>query len=100
MCVCVCVCVCELKQLVIILLLQKSFPHSALMAVKWLNVYVFEMKLDNFHPLEYSDYFFHLYCDIHNDSADASFGLLYMFHVKLVSRTVNFELDLLFNLLA
>ena len=34
------------------------------------------MKLDKFYHLEYSSYCLHLYCLIHNVSADASFGLL------------------------
>ena len=40
------------------------------------------MKHDNFYYLEYSDYCLHLYCYIHNISADASFGLFQVFHVE------------------
>ena len=34
------------------------------------------MKLDGFYHLEYLDYCLHLYCYIHNVSADMSVGLL------------------------
>ena len=43
------------------------------------------MKLDNFHHLEYSYYWPHLYCFTHNVSTDMSFVLLQVFHVKLRS---------------
>ena len=40
------------------------------------------MKLDNFYRLVYSGDCLHLYCYIHNVSADVSFGLLQLVHYR------------------
>ena len=56
------------------------------------------MKLDNFYHLVDSDYRLHLYYYyIHNISADASMGLLQVFHVKLgkLDGTLNRALHLI-----
>ena len=41
------------------------------------------MKLDDFYYSGFLDYYLHLYCYIHNVSADMSSGLLQVFHVEL-----------------
>ena len=52
--------------------------------------------LEDYYFLEYKDYCSHLYCYNHNISADMSFDLLQVFHVKLGSphRILNWTLYL------
>ena len=54
------------------------------MKVKSLSKFL-NMKLDNFYHSEYLEYCLHLHCNVHYVSADASFGLLQVFHVELGS---------------